>query len=103
MHILSPSAAYHTEKVHPVRESRAPSYSFGLKPELPSRRVHAANPSPSAYTLPSLTGSNIVSKRSNPSFSMTGRSKIGSFQEDTRKVSDKWFTESDVRVKSVVW
>ncbi|XP_064397996.1 ciliary microtubule associated protein 1A-like isoform X2 [Halichondria panicea] len=78
-------AAYHTEKVSPLKQSRPPHYSFGLKPELPLWKSSGNNPSPSTYTLPSLVGSSIVSKRSTPAYSMTGRSKIGSFHEDTKK------------------
>ena len=78
------TAAYCAEKVNPLRESKAPAYSFGLKTGL--LQMKSTTPSPNAYTLPSLIGSNTVSKRSNAAFSMTGRSKIGSFHEDLRKV-----------------
>jgi len=36
--------------------------------------------------LPSLLGTNVVGKTSNPSYSMTGRSKNGGFDEDLQKV-----------------
>ena len=83
--LLDPcAAAYHAEKVNPLRESKAPAYSFGLKTGL--LQMKSTTPSPNSYTLPSLIGSNIVGKRSNAAYSMTGRSKIGSFHEDLRKV-----------------
>ena len=82
--IYSSTAAYHAEKVNPLRESKAPAYSFGLKTGLV--QMKSTTPSPNSYTLPSLIGSNIVGKRSNAAYSMTGRSKIGSFHEDLRKV-----------------
>jgi hypothetical protein len=78
------AAAYHAEKVNPLKESKAPAYSFGLKTGL--LQMKSTTPSPNSYTLPSLIGSNIVGKRSNAAYSMTGRSKIGSFHEDLRKV-----------------
>ena len=81
---LSFIAAYHAEKVNPLRESKAPAYSFGLKTGL--LQMKSTTPSPNSYTLPSLLGCNIVGKRSNAAYSMTGRSKIGSFHEDLRKV-----------------
>ena len=77
-------AAYQAEKVNPLQESKAPAYSFGLKTGL--LQTKNTTPSPNAYTLPSVIGSNIVGKRSNAAFSMTGRSKIGSFHEDLRRV-----------------
>ena len=38
--------------------------------------------------LPSLLGTNVVGKNSNPAYSMTGRSKNGSFDEDLQKVTE---------------
>ncbi|XP_053552725.1 outer dense fiber protein 3-like, partial [Bombina bombina] len=40
---------------------------------------------PAAYSLPSVLGPRIVERTSAPNFSMTGRSKIGSFHEDLQK------------------
>uniref|UniRef100_A0AAY5EMK5 Uncharacterized protein n=1 Tax=Electrophorus electricus TaxID=8005 RepID=A0AAY5EMK5_ELEEL len=40
---------------------------------------------PAAYMLPSLVGPNTVNKRSAPNFSLTGRTKKGSFYEDLQK------------------
>ena len=77
-------AAYHVGKISPLRESKAPAYTFGLK--LGSSKVSAGNPSPNKYQLPSLVGSNVISKKSPPAYSMTGRSRIGSFHEDLSKV-----------------
>ena len=84
IHVFCHTAAYHAEKVNSLRESKAPAYSFGLKTGL--IQMKSTTPSPNSYTLPSLMGSNIVGKRSNAAYSMTGRSKIGSFHEDLRKV-----------------
>ena len=78
------TGAYYAEKAHPPQEKHAPAYSFGKKTHIPSRHP---TPSPSAYTLPSLIGPNTVGKKSVPAYSMTGRSKIGGFAEDLRKVS----------------
>uniref|UniRef100_A0AAY5EJ67 Tripartite motif containing 35-30 n=1 Tax=Electrophorus electricus TaxID=8005 RepID=A0AAY5EJ67_ELEEL len=56
---------------HDPRKWKAPAYSFG----------------PAAYMLPSLVGPNTVNKRSAPNFSLTGRTKKGSFYEDLQKVT----------------
>uniref|UniRef100_A0A8V5G845 Uncharacterized protein n=1 Tax=Melopsittacus undulatus TaxID=13146 RepID=A0A8V5G845_MELUD len=42
-------------------------------------------PGPSAYHLPPMLGPHLVSKTSAPSYSMTGRSTVGSFYEDLCK------------------
>lgn len=94
----SVTAAYCAEKINPLRESKAPAYSFGLKTGL--LQMKSTTPSPNAYTLPSLVGSKIVGKRSNAAFSMTGRSKIGSFHEDLRKV---WLNFVDTLHAIIVW
>lgn len=46
---------------------------------------------PAAYMLPSVLGPKIVNRSSAPNYSMTGRSKIGSFHEDLQKVSSLIF------------
>ncbi len=47
----------------------------------------SANPAPNAYSLPTMTGGNIVERKTAASFSMTGRSLIGSFHQDLKNVS----------------
>ncbi|XP_069760462.1 ciliary microtubule associated protein 1A-like [Narcine bancroftii] len=43
------------------------------------------SPGPAAYLLPSILGPNIVTKSSSANFSLSGRSKTGSFHEDFQK------------------
>ena len=93
------AAAYHAEKVNPLRESKAPAYSFGLKTG--QLQMKSTTPSPNSYTLPSLIGSNIVGKRSNAAYSITGRSKIGSFHEDLRKVRREFWLAGLVLLISI--
>ena len=76
-------AAYSVNEVPHMKEPRSPAYSFGAKPAVLSR---ATSPAPNAYTLPSMTGSGVVGRQSSASYSLTGRSKIGSFHEDLKKV-----------------
>ena len=71
-----------------MKETRPPAYSFGAKPAILSRTV---SPAPNTYTLPAMTGSGVVGKASSASYSITGRSKIGSFHEDLKKVSQQAF------------
>uniref|UniRef100_A0A8V5G815 Uncharacterized protein n=1 Tax=Melopsittacus undulatus TaxID=13146 RepID=A0A8V5G815_MELUD len=67
---------------HDPCRTRAPAFSFGLRAaELPQHR----SPGPSAYHLPPMLGPHLVSKTSAPSYSMTGRSTVGSFYEDLCK------------------
>lgn len=48
-------------------------------------RKRDATPSPNSYSLPSLLGSKVPTKRSSASHSMTGRAKTGGFSEDLAK------------------
>ena len=75
--------AYHAEKTPLLKERRPPAFSFGLRTKT---SIKDDNPSPNAYLLPSLLGTNVIGKSSNPAYSMTGRSKNGSFDEDLQKV-----------------
>ena len=77
--------AYQAEKTPLLKERRPPAFSFGLRTKT---SIKDENPSPNAYMLPSLLGTNIVGKTSNPSYSMTGRSRNGGFDEDLQKVRD---------------
>ncbi|KAG9340026.1 hypothetical protein JZ751_022137 [Albula glossodonta] len=47
--------------------------------------TNAVSPGPAAYTLPAVLGTKSVNKPSAPNFSLTGRSKVGSFHEDLQK------------------
>ena len=75
--------AYAAEKVPPLKEKKAPSYSFGLRTRYAQKD---GNPAPNQYTLPNLTGGKVPNKYSSSAYSLTGRSKIGSFHEDMQKV-----------------
>lgn len=61
----------------------APSYSFGLRAR--GRRSDTA-PAPNNYQLPQIVGHKHTSKKSAPQYSLTGRSKVGGFDEDLKKV-----------------
>lgn len=62
---------------------RQPSYTFGIRHH---SRGTDANPAPNYYTLPGMLGKTIQSgKNQAPSYTLTGRSKIGSFHEDLQK------------------
>lgn len=74
---------YRTECIPPLKTPRPPSYSFG------SRTLYvktASNPAPNAYSLPNMLGADVIGKKSAATFKMTGRSLIGSFNEDLSKV-----------------
>jgi len=75
--------AYKAERTPLLKERRPPAFSFGLRTKT---SIKDENPSPNAYMLPSLLGTNIVGKTSQPAYSMTGRSKNGGFDEDLQKV-----------------
>ena len=76
--------AYAAERCPPTTVAKAPSYTFGLRTALFSRQK---TPAPNAYSLPTIVGSKSVDKSSPPSYSMTGRSKIGGFHQDTKQVT----------------
>ena len=83
IYLLLPQDAYYAERVIPLREKKAPAYSFGSR-----TRYHQkdSNPAPNQYSLPNLTSSRVPHKTTMPSYSMTGRSRIGGFHEDLQKV-----------------
>ena len=64
--------------------SKPPAYSFGLKGKF---RGTENTPAPNYYSVPGMLGKTIQSsKKQAPCYTMTGRSKIGSFHEDLQKV-----------------
>lgn len=74
--------AYSPEKVHPQGERHAPAYSMGQRTRYSKRDT---TPAPNSYSLPQLLGSKVPGKPASAAFSMTGRSKTGSFAEDLAK------------------
>ena len=66
-----------------MKQRSPPSYSFGSRTALGKKDNF---PSPNSYSLPAVLGSKAVGKPSAASYSMTARSKIGSFHEDLQKV-----------------
>lgn len=81
---LNPAAAYQIGNINPPREAKAPAFSFGMRSG-PSMAA-TTTPSPNKYQLPSLLGSKVATKKSLPAYTLTGRSKTGSFHEDLKKV-----------------
>ncbi|XP_064619539.1 ciliary microtubule associated protein 1A-like [Lineus longissimus] len=80
---MTPSpGSYCPEKVHPQGERHAPVYSMSTRTKF---RHKDQIPAPSSYSLPTLIGARQPNKRTFPSYSMTGRSKTGSFSEDLAK------------------
>jgi hypothetical protein len=62
---------------------KMPAYSFGLKNK---SRGSDNTPAPNYYSVPGMIGKTVQSsKRQAPCYTMTGRSKIGSFSEDLQK------------------
>ena len=80
---LPSTVSYYAERCHPQGEPQAPSYSFGVRTQQNQQQI---SPSPNSYVLPSLLGSGVIGKRSSASYSMTGRSHMGSFHEDKQNV-----------------
>jgi hypothetical protein len=74
-------AGYDGEK--PMQRN-APKYSFGTRHNL---RSSDNTPGPNNYMVPTVIGAKTVQsgKRQAPSYSLSGRSKIGSFHEDLQK------------------
>ena len=64
--------------------TRSPSYTFGLRNR---GRSSDNTPAPNVYSLPGMLGKTVQSSKSQaPCYTLTGRSKIGSFHEDLQKV-----------------
>lgn len=75
-----PVAAYHIGPIKPMRTKNPPAYSFGSRTSPFAKR--GMIPAPNAYNLPSLTGGVSVGKKTNPIYSMTGKSTFGGASED---------------------
>lgn len=73
---------YGPEKHRVPKHPFPPSYSFGSRTAIGKKDNF---PSPNSYSLPSVLGDKAVGKTSAPAYTMTGRSKIGSFHEDLQK------------------
>lgn len=74
---------YKPEGSGPQASHSAPQYSFGTRAR---NRGTDQTPAPNNYTMPGMTGKTVqAGKRQAPCFSMTSRSKIGSFHEDLTK------------------
>lgn len=84
---LTPGPGRYKPEEKRVMESvftKPPGYSFGLR-----HRQHGTDntPGPNYYNVPGMLGKTIQSsKKQAPCYTMTGRSKIGSFHEDLQKV-----------------
>lgn len=75
--------AYSPEKTGPTAKYLAPIYSFGTRHR---HRRTDNTPAPNCYTLPNMLGGTVQSgKRQAPCYSLTGRSRTGSFHEDLQK------------------
>ena len=74
---------YGPEKKPVMKHRFPPSYSFGSRTPYNKKDNF---PGPDTYTMPPVLGSKSVGKTSAACYSMTGRSKIGSFHEDLQKV-----------------
>ncbi|KAG8440133.1 hypothetical protein GDO86_006071 [Hymenochirus boettgeri] len=74
--------SYSPERAGKSAFRSAPVYSLGARTKSFS---NDQTPGPAAYMLPSVLGPRIVNKSSAPIYSMTKRSKIGSFHEDLQK------------------
>ncbi|XP_077120425.1 ciliary microtubule associated protein 1B [Ranitomeya variabilis] len=74
--------SYSPERAGKSAYRSAPIYSLGARTKTFN---NDQTPGPAAYLLPSVLGPRIVNRSSAPNYSMTGRSKIGSFHEDLQK------------------
>jgi hypothetical protein len=75
--------AYTPEKSGPSAMYRPPAYSFGTRHR---HRRTDNSPAANSYCLPGMLGGTVQSgKRQAPCYSLTGRSKTGSFHEDLQK------------------
>lgn len=75
--------AYKPETAGPTAHFHHPQYSFGTRHR--NRRTDNV-PAPNSYSLPGMLGKTTQSsKQQAPCYSLTGRSKIGSFHEDLQR------------------
>ena len=84
------SGQYSPEKFHPPHERSEPSFTFGKRTKI---LFKDPTPSPNSYSLPPLIGPKGVNKASAPAYSLSGRSAIGGFSEDLKKVNQLLFIE----------
>ncbi|XP_028592391.2 ciliary microtubule associated protein 1A [Podarcis muralis] len=75
-------ASYSPEKSRKIIYQNAPAHSLSFRTR--GYKVDAT-PGPSAYTMPEVLGPHTVATSAGPSYSMTGRSKLGRFDEDLHK------------------
>lgn len=81
--VLFTKGDYNAEKKPVFKQPFPPQYSFGLRTPYGKKDN---NPAPNHYDMPAILGPKSVGKKSSAAFSMTARSKIGSFHEDLQKV-----------------
>lgn len=75
--------AYAPESTGPNGKRMPPAYTFGTRH---ADRSTDKTPGPSTYMQPGMIGKTVQSsKKQYPSYSLSGRSKIGSFHEDLQK------------------
>lgn len=74
--------SYSPEKSGKSSKRSAPAYSLSSRTK---GFKYDQQPAPNAYNLPSILGGKAVGKSAAPVYSLTGRSKIGSFHEDLQK------------------
>lgn len=82
----SMTGAYSPEKQKYPYHKYPPQYSFGSRTKSGKKDQ---TPGPNTYNLPGILGPKAVGKKSAPSYSLVGRSKIGGFHEDLQKVELK--------------
>lgn len=78
--LCTPAPGHYTPETSHKHYNKHSGYSFGMRTKNFSK---AGTPSPNAYTIPTYIGSG--ARSSAPAYSMTGRSKIGSFHEDLKR------------------
>uniref|UniRef100_A0A8C1MET6 Tripartite motif containing 35-30 n=1 Tax=Cyprinus carpio TaxID=7962 RepID=A0A8C1MET6_CYPCA len=83
------SGSYSPENATKTTYYLAPAFSLSARTKL---FRNDQTPGPAAYMLPPVLGSRVVNKASAPNVSFSGRSAIGSFHEDLRKVWAHHFT-----------
>lgn len=75
--------AYTPETAGEIAFHKYPQYSFGTRHK---NRSQDNTPAPNSYSLPNMLGGTVQSrKRQAPCYTLTGRSKTGSFHEDLQK------------------
>ena len=74
---------YLPERHYPPHETRAPSFSFGIRTEY---RQRDTRPAPNSYTIPVMIGPKTISMPSSPAYSLSARPTRGGFSEDLKRV-----------------